>query len=232
MPDAIAVCVVGASGRLGAFACERIEATPGFALVGRYTSSDDWPRAVRASGARVGLEATRAGLGAEHAALLLEAGVRPVVGTSGVGPEETARLDGLARARGLGGIVVPNFALGMVLLQELAERAAALFPRAEIVETHRPQKRDAPSGTSVETARRIRSVWGSDDPGAVPIHSRRLPGTYAHQSVAFGGAGEVLTLRHDMQGPEGFAAGLELGLRYAAGATGVAYGLEAALARS
>jgi hypothetical protein len=39
----------------------------------------------------------------------------------------------------------------------------------------------------------------------------------------------VLTLRHDMSGPEAFGAGIIAALRYAAGASGIARGLEHAL---
>jgi 4-hydroxy-tetrahydrodipicolinate reductase len=59
----------------------------------------------------------------------------------------------------------------------------------------------------------------------VPIHSVRLPGLYAHQIVAFGSAGEIYTLRHDMTGPEAFGPGILAGLAHASRAEGVARGI-------
>lgn len=240
------VAVVGSRGKLGAFACELLGHTEGFEVVATFDRDDDWPAAIAASGAKVALEATRAGNGYEHGKLLLERGLRPVIATSGVTADESSRLDARARELGLGGIVVPNFSLGSALLQRFAEEAARHFSAAEIVELHHEHKPDAPSGTAAETARRIADARASTDlppfaPPAmdarargeahrgVPIHSMRLPGLYAHQEVLFGSPGETLTLRHDMSGPSAFGPGLLASLRFAATAVGVARGLDAAL---
>lgn len=219
------VAVVGASGRLGALACEAIAAAEGLELVARLGSQDSLEDALPRSGARVVLECTRAGLGYEHARRILALGLRPVVGTSGVSPEETRALDEQARALSLGGLVVPNFSLGIWLLQRAAEEAARHFPQCEIIEMHHEKKRDAPSGTALDTAQRLEALGRS-----APIHSVRLPGLYAHQLVIFGAAGESYTLRHDMSGPAAFAPGILCSVRYAASALGVARGLDAALA--
>ena len=80
------------------------------------------------------LDVTVAGLGLEHGLAILDAGLRPVIGTSGVGEDDTLRLDERARALGLGGIVVPNFCLGAWLLERLAREAVRYFPEVEIVE--------------------------------------------------------------------------------------------------
>jgi 4-hydroxy-tetrahydrodipicolinate reductase len=81
-----------------------------------------------------------------------------------------------------------------------AEEAAAVFPRAEIVELHADTKLDAPSGTAKATAARM-----GTDPA---IHSVRLPGLVAHQEVVFGGAGETLTIRHDTLSRAAFVPGV------------------------
>jgi 4-hydroxy-tetrahydrodipicolinate reductase len=241
----IAVAIVGARGRLGGFAAGLLETRPEFDLVARFDSHDEWRAQIARCGARVALEATVAGLGYEHGVALLEAGVRPVIATSGVTPEQCERLDALARKLGLGGLVVPNFSLGSLLLQRFAAEAARHFPDAEIIELHHERKADAPSGTAAETARRIASARARpplaprrpDEPrergglhADVPVHSVRLPGAYAHQEVLFGAPGELLSLRHDMSGPAAFGPGLLAALRYAATATGFARGLENALA--
>jgi 4-hydroxy-tetrahydrodipicolinate reductase len=222
------VAVVGASGRLGALACEVIASAGDLELVARLGSQDPLEERLRASGARVVLECTRAGLGFEHARRILALGLRPVVGTSGVSLEETRALDAESRARGLGGLVVPNFSLGMWLLQRAAEEAARHFPQCEVIEMHHEKKLDAPSGTALDTAERLRALRA--DGSAPPIHSVRLPGLYAHQLVIFGASGESYTLRHDMSGPAAFGPGILAALRHAATAQGVARGLDAALA--
>lgn len=230
---ALGIAVIGAGGRMGRFACELIERTPELVVVAAITSQDDLEQRLEECDARVGLDVTRAGLGTLHGMTMLEAGVRPVIGTSGVSAAETETLDRRARELGLGGIVVPNFSLGMWLLQKAALLAAAHLPSVEILELHHDKKRDAPSGTALDTAERIRAVRPVRPRTAeeaarseeIPIHSVRLPGLYAHQEVLFGSVGETLTLRHDMNGPEAFGPGLVAALRYAATATGVARGI-------
>jgi 4-hydroxy-tetrahydrodipicolinate reductase len=242
----LAVAVVGAGGRMGRFACALLRASEGFELRAAYGRADDWPARLASSGASVALDLTRAGLGFEHGLAILACGLRPVIGTSGVDPEQNDKLDRRARELGLGGIVVPNFSLGSMLLQRFAAEAARHFASAEIVELHHERKRDAPSGTALETARAIArahqeagfepAAIPADGPArgevhaGVPIHSVRLPGLYAHQEVLLGQPGETLALRHDMHGPEAFGPGILRSLRYASTARGVARGIEAAFA--
>ncbi len=221
------VAIVGASGRMGRFAADLLARTPGYVVAAAIGSADDLARSLRESRTEVALDVTRAGLGYEHALVMLAHGVRPLVGTSGVGLDENRALDARAREMNLGGLVVPNFSLGMWLLQRAALDAARHFARAEIIEMHHERKRDAPSGTALDTAERMRAVRGSQVEN-VPIHSVRLPGMYAHQEVVFGAAGEVYTLRHDMSSPEAFASGILCGLAYSAQAAGVGRGIELA----
>jgi 4-hydroxy-tetrahydrodipicolinate reductase len=243
MSTKLPVAVVGATGRLGRFACELLRTSSEFELVAAYGRAEDWRAKVGASGATLAFEATRAGHGAEHALALLAAGVRPLVATSGVTIAENEALDRAARQRGLGGLVVPNFSLGSVLMQRFAAEAARHLREAEIIEAHHPRKADAPSGTALETARRIALARGVDASvreaagapargervGGTPIHSLRLSGAYAHQSVVLSGAGETLTLRHDMNGPDAFGPGILAALRHVSRCAGVGRGLELAL---
>jgi 4-hydroxy-tetrahydrodipicolinate reductase len=131
----------------------------------------------------------------------LAAGVPCVVGTSGWDPAAAAEL---AAERGLALLVVPNFALGAVVMMRLAAEAARYLPRAEIVELHGEAKKDAPSGTARATA----VLLGGD----VPVHSVRLPGLVAHQEVLFGGEGQLLTIRHDAYSREAYVPGVLLAL--------------------
>jgi 4-hydroxy-tetrahydrodipicolinate reductase len=131
----------------------------------------------------------------------LEVGVPVVIGTTAF---DAAAVDALAREAGVPCFFAPNFSQGAALLMRLAEQAARTFPRAEIVELHHQDKRDAPSGTARLTAERM-----GTDPA---IHSVRLPGLVAHQEVIFGGPGETLTIRHDTTSREAFVPGVLLAL--------------------
>ena len=148
----------------------------------------------------------------------LEQGVPAVVGTTGWDPEP---LGELAQERGVALFYAPNFAIGAVLMMRLAEEAAKHLPRAEIIELHSEQKKDAPSGTAKATAERV---------GGAPIQSVRLPGLVAHQAVLFGGDGQLLTIRHDAYSREAYIPGVLLALeRLSTLPPGLTVGLEALL---
>ena len=154
-----------------------------------------------------------------NVAAALEHGVPTVIGTTGF---DHARIDALARERGVACFHAPNFALGAVLMMRFAKEAAEYLPHAEIVELHNEAKKDAPSGTARATA----ELLGGDP----AIHSVRLPGLVAHQEVLFGGEGQLLTIRHDTFSREAFVPGVLLALeRLPTLPPGLTVGLEALL---
>jgi 4-hydroxy-tetrahydrodipicolinate reductase len=145
----------------------------------------------------------------------IEAGVPSVVGTTGWDPQEVVDAP-------VAVFYAPNFAIGAVLMMRLAADAARHMERAEIVELHHADKRDAPSGTAKLTAERM----GGD----VPIHSVRLPGLNAHQEVILGAAGQLLTIRHDAISREAYTPGVLLALeKLASLPPGLTVGLDALL---
>jgi 4-hydroxy-tetrahydrodipicolinate reductase len=149
----------------------------------------------------------------------LERGVPCVIGTTGF---DHARVDALAREKGLACFHAPNFALGAVLMMRFAKEAAEYLPNAEIVELHNEAKKDAPSGTAKATAQLLG--------GEPAIHSVRLPGLVAHQEVLFGGDGQLLTIRHDTFAREAFVPGVLLALdQLRTLPPGLTVGLEAVL---
>jgi len=154
-----------------------------------------------------------------NVAAAIELGVPCVIGTTGF---DQARVDALARDRGVACFHAPNFALGAVLMMRFAREAAAHMPRAAIVEMHNEAKKDAPSGTAKATAELV-----GGDP---TIHSVRLPGLVAHQEVLFGGDGQLLTIRHDTFSREAFVPGVLLAVeRIGALPPGLTVGLDALL---
>jgi 4-hydroxy-tetrahydrodipicolinate reductase len=171
------------------------------------------------AGLDVAIDFTQADAAAANVRAALEQGVPAIVGTSGVPGQELKELDALAVERSQQLLVVPNFAIGAVLMMRFAEAAAEYLPRTEIVELHDEAKKDAPSGTARATAERL--------PGDVPIHSVRLPGLVAHQEVLLGGDGQLLTIRHDTFSREAFVPGVLLALeKLATLPPGLTVGLE------
>jgi 4-hydroxy-tetrahydrodipicolinate reductase len=156
------------------------------------------------SGLDAAIDFTQPGAAAGNARAALQQEVPAVVGTSGLDGTKLEELDAVALEHSLQLLVVPNFAIGAVLMMRFAEAAAEYLPHTEIVELHDEGKKDAPSGTARATAERL--------PGEPPIHSVRLPGLVAHQEVLFGGDGQLLTIRHDTFSREAFVPGVLLAL--------------------
>ncbi|MTJ15896.1 MULTISPECIES: 4-hydroxy-tetrahydrodipicolinate reductase [unclassified Dolichospermum] len=171
-------------------------------------------------------------------------GIRPVVGTTGLSPAQLEELADFAEKASTGCLVIPNFSIGMVLLQEAAVRASQYFDHVEIIELHHNQKADAPSGTAIQTAQllgemgktfntaiveeteKIAGARGSLADEGIRIHSIRLPGLIAHQEVIFGAAGQIYTLRHDTSDRACYMPGVILAIRKVNQLKSLVYGLE------
>ncbi len=72
--------------------------------------------------------------------------------------QQEAELKQLAKEKGIGGLIAPNFGMSAVLLMKFAREAAKYFPDVEIIEMHHEDKKDAPSGTALATAKLIAEV--------------------------------------------------------------------------
>lgn len=166
-----------------------------------------------------------------------------VVGTTGLNEVELRQLEKLAMDNQTGLAIIPNFAIGAVLMMKFAREAAQYFPDVEIIELHHDQKMDAPSGTAIKTAELINQSRSSRPPrnvrefekiagcrggnvDQVRIHSIRLPGLIAHQEVIFGGAGQTLKIRHDSMDRAGFMPGVLMAVKKMINRQGLVYGME------
>lgn len=239
----IRVLVNGAKGRMGQEVVKAVTAAADLELVDQTDLGDDLIARIKASQAQAVVDFTTAAVAFENTRKILEAGVHPVVGTSGLLAEQVAELQQLAKDKDIGGLIAPNFAIGAVLLMKYAQDAAKYLPNVEVIELHHNRKADAPSGTAVKTAQLIaearqeipkalveekelfEGARGSEVHG-VRVHSLRLPGLVAHQEVIFGGTGETLTIRHDSIHRESFMPGVCLACRKVIGTQQLFYGLE------
>ncbi|NBQ21202.1 MAG: 4-hydroxy-tetrahydrodipicolinate reductase [Synechococcaceae bacterium WB6_3B_236] len=253
----IPVVVAGALGRMGAEVIKAVLAAPDCELVGAIDTS---PGSEAADvGERLGLGELGVALSSdfegslclasqqhegavlvdfthprvvyEHTRAALAYGVAPVVGTTGLSPGQLQDLASFAEKASMGAAVIPNFSVGMVLLQQAAAAAARFYDHAELVELHHNRKADAPSGTCIKTAELMEELGksfsrGGLRPSGLRLHSIRLPGLVAHQEVQFGGLGERYVLRHDTFDRAAYMPGVLLTVRKVRQLPGLVYGLE------
>ena len=171
-------------------------------------------------------------------------GVHPVIGTTGLSPAQLDDLQTFSDKASIGGAVIPNFSVGMVLLQQAAAAAARFYDHAELTELHHNRKADAPSGTCIKTAELMEELGkqfnapevdehesldgsrGGQRQSGLRLHSLRLPGLVAHQEVMFGSPGETYTLRHDTIDRAAYMPGVLLCVRKVRQLQALVYGLE------
>jgi 4-hydroxy-tetrahydrodipicolinate reductase len=176
-----------------------------------------------------------------HAEVAATAGAGLVIGTTGLGPDEDARLRRTAaRTRA---VIAANYSVGVTVLLELVARAASLLGDgfdAEIVELHHHHKRDAPSGTALALGRAIATARGQDfeavktlardglvgprRAGEIGIAGLRGGDVVGDHTVLFAGLGERVELVHRAQSRACLARGA---LRAAAWVAGKPAGLYA-----
>ncbi|MDN6519379.1 MAG: 4-hydroxy-tetrahydrodipicolinate reductase [Yaniella sp.] len=246
--DPIKVALVGATGKMGQFAIDAVNAADDMALVAKLSSKhplDD----ISAAGATHVLDLTVPDVSSKVVQFAVNNGLHTVIGTSGWTPDKRSVLeDHLAEHPNVGVLIAPNFSIGSVLATRFAAQAAPYFESVEGIEMHHPNKIDAPSGTAVRTAEMIADAREQAGVGLSPdatehdpdhargakvsginVHAVRLAGLEAHQEVLMGTPGQQLVLRHDAFDRSSYMPGVLLGLRTVASRPGLSYGLDAYL---
>lgn len=125
-----------------------------------------------------------------------------VSGTTGLSDAQRAALAEAAKSIPL--VWASNFSLGVAVLTELVERAAAALPGwdCDVVEAHHSQKKDAPSGTAL-TLGEAATANGAK----VNYASLRAGDIVGEHTVQFTGLGERLELVHRAGNRDIFARG-------------------------
>lgn len=226
----IKVGVLGARGRMGAEVCRAVQGAGDMELVAAVDQGDEFDAL---TAAEVVVDFTQPGVVMDNLKWCVENGLHAVVGTTGFEPSRLDAVRSWLTDESTGNVVIaPNFGIGAVLMMHFAQKAAPFFESVEIVETHHPNKADAPSGTAHRTAELVAAARAEAGASASPdattsevdgargadvdgvrVHAVRLSGAIAHQEVVLGGHGEIFTIRHDAMDRESFMPGVLLAVR-------------------
>jgi len=248
------VGVFGAAGKMGQEVCRAVAESNDLELVAAVdpapppgaTSTagveiSHSQEAVARAGADVAVDFTHPDAVLSNALFCLEHGIHVVIGTTGLSTEALDRIR--AACTEANAFVAPNFSIGAVLMMHLATKAAPYFDRVEVIEAHHDQKVDAPSGTALRTAQLLSMArpggWPSPPESkemvsgargsivdGIRIHSVRLPGIVADQTVVFGTEGQTLSIAHRTTDRSSFMPGVLAAIRKVPELDGLTVGLE------
>lgn len=188
-----------------------------------------------------------------HTLEAIAAGRHVVVGTSGLGADDYAKIDQAARARNVGVLAAGNFSITATLLKKFALEAARYVPDVEIIDYASAGKPDTPSGTGRELAETLAAVRGAstakpvdqlggiretrgaavgDGPnGGVRLHALRMPSFVLSVEAVFGADNERLVIRHDAGSSAApYVAGTLLAIRRVGEKPGLRRGLDTLMA--
>ena len=221
--DTLNLLIVG-HGRMGR-RIEELAPAAGFAVAGcldeESNRNGSGLGAGRWQGVAVAIDVSAGGAVLDNVRALAALGINVVIGTTGWSADE-ADVRSSAAGAGIGVVAAPTFALGAVVLEELAWRASKMLAPygdvgAWIHEAHHAAKRDAPSGTAL----RIRSAMTRAGwPSGIDTTSTRagsIPGTH---TIGFDAPHESLTLTHAARDRAVFAHGALVAARWLAGRRG------------
>ncbi|MEQ8482033.1 MAG: 4-hydroxy-tetrahydrodipicolinate reductase [Hoeflea sp.] len=246
MPSSMGLVVVGAAGRMGKSLIRAIAEVDGVHLAGAIEregsdavggdageiaglgandvaiTADALPVFARADGV---LDFTTPAATLEFAELAAQARIVHVIGTTGMGESDEAKLHAASRHSRI--VKSGNMSLGVNLLSVLVRQAAKALDAGdwdiEVLEMHHRHKVDAPSGTALllgeaaaegrgislkENSVRVRDGHtGAREAGSIGFATLRGGSVVGEHSVLLAGEGETIEISHKATDRSIFARG-------------------------
>ena len=246
------IAIAGSGGRMGRALLETLAQAPGLRLhaaleragsafvgkdAGELTGA---PCGIRISedpevvkGADVLIDFTRPAASLAHLELCRRHGVKMVLGTTGFGDDEKARIADAANDLAI--VFAPNMSIGVNLALKLLDMAARVLDEydVEIIEAHHRHKVDAPSGTALKMGEVVARALGRDlsqcavyardgivgerPPKAIGFATVRGGDIVGEHTVLFAGIGERVEITHKATSRTTFAGGALRAARFLAG---------------
>ena len=169
-----------------------------------------------------------------HLKVCRELGVNAVIGTTGFGEGQQAKIADAARDIAI--VMAPNMSVGVnvtLKLLEMAAKALATGYDIEVIETHHRHKVDAPSGTALKMGEVIAQALGRDlkkcgvygrvgetgerDPSSIGFSAIRGGDIVGDHTVLFAGTGECIEITHKAASRATYAEGSLRAVRFLAG---------------
>ena len=200
-------------------------------------------------GAQVLIDFTRPEGTLAHLEVCRRLGVKAVIGTTGLSPEQREQVADAAREVAI--VFAPNMSVGVTLVLKLLEMAAGVLKEGydiEVIEAHHRHKVDAPSGTALRMGEVIartlgrnlaecavygrEGVTGERQPSTIGFATVRGGDIVGDHTALFAGIGERIEITHKASSRATFAIGALRAARFLAGRTRGLYDMQDVLGLS
>lgn len=200
------IVLIGAHGKMGRLCLSLLNASAeSYAIVGQVTRNDDLAAILKANQPDIAIDFTDCKSVFTNSNIIIECGVRPLIGTSGLSIEQTKYLAQKMAALNLGGMIIPNFSLSIALINKFLQNSKQYFSEFSILEAHHRQKKDKPSATARHAAHLVNLAEEE-------IASIRSDAYLAKLEVVAHNPFERLTITHESFDRQNFSAGIKLSL--------------------
>jgi len=230
------IALSGITGKMGKFLLQGFLISPDYEVVAGIAEKEDLSGVIPVySDVKmlhdevafdVFVDFTRAVFSKTACAFMLEKGIPVVVGTTGFNEDDILELRKIAHDNETGGIIAPNFAVGIVLLHKYLQMGTKYFKNFAVYEYHHLSKYDNPSGTAHYLAKAIGRDTRVEE---VDIHGFRLPGVLATHTVIMSDESQKIELTHQSNNRYSFEEGVLLALEMVDSLQTLVYGLESIL---
>ncbi|HLX55192.1 MAG TPA: dihydrodipicolinate reductase C-terminal domain-containing protein [Aquella sp.] len=199
----IKVAIIGSNGRMGQLANQVVESMPNCSIVAKITRHDDLGAVLKSAKPDVAIELTSHESVFANARTIITNKVYPIIGSSGLTHANIESLSLLCNNNKIGGIIAPNFSLGIAVISKMAKDLKQYYDEFSIIEFHHAAKKDKPSGT----ARYTSQLLGAKEQDICSIRSN---GFVAKQQVYVSSPGERILIDHENFDRNSFAKGISL----------------------
>ena len=231
MSNNIKIAISGGLGKMGMLVSNHIHSKKGYEISGIYdpkakVGSNDFFnnfQTINDIAADYIFEFSPANAINKNILLYHSMDVNLIIGSSGLSDESINLLKRKSRSNLI--CVIPNFSIGSAYQKLFAQDLNMFYDNVRIFETHNENKKDAPSGTSVDLANSLNPskniVELSDDRkedeyftesiiNNINIESSRVPNAVAEQTVEFTNDYESFSIEHRVNDRQAYLQGIDI----------------------
>lgn len=217
--DIIKIAIIGSNGKMGQLANRVISVMPNCKIVSQIGRRDNLDEVLKTTKPDIAIELTSHESVFNNATAIITNKVYPIIGSSGLKATDIEKLALLCQQNKVGGIIAPNFSLGIALISKISKDLKQYYDEFSIIEFHHAAKKDKPSGTARYTSQLLNTHEND-------ICSIRSDGFIAKQQLYVSSPGERIIIDHENFDRNSFSKGISLCVNKVLGLDNLVVGLE------